>query len=242
MSIIIGYKQEKEWRRNIVYQEAIEKSRNEREQSTSVLLPQFIAKELLSKPNSPPNCIPLLLCPCSTTCTQNMMILLLNSILKRLKPLGLFFFPNFFDLIFDFLLKKKKKKRDAYICVSFEGLPESVLQFALSVLSIHNQLKDYRIQNIFQPENVSDPINIHIRIGIAHGYVLGCILGRSCLRFHIFGKALNHAIELEGKCLPNSILGICVYYMHITKEKCQTALIDFKKHDTLDAYWVTCKA
>ncbi|ETO18483.1 adenylate cyclase [Reticulomyxa filosa] len=47
--MIIGYKQEKEWRRNIVYEEAIEKSKKEREQSTSVLLPLFVAQQLLCK-------------------------------------------------------------------------------------------------------------------------------------------------------------------------------------------------
>ncbi|ETO01006.1 adenylate cyclase, partial [Reticulomyxa filosa] len=49
VSMIIGYKQEKEWRRNIVYEEAIEKSKKEREQSTSVLLPLFVAQQLLCK-------------------------------------------------------------------------------------------------------------------------------------------------------------------------------------------------
>ncbi|ETN98790.1 adenylyl/guanylyl cyclase domain-containing protein [Reticulomyxa filosa] len=49
VSMIVGYKQEKESRRNIVYDEAIEKSRKDREQSMSVLLPLFVAKQLLYK-------------------------------------------------------------------------------------------------------------------------------------------------------------------------------------------------
>ncbi|ETO30429.1 hypothetical protein RFI_06691, partial [Reticulomyxa filosa] len=132
-----------------------------------------------------------------------------------------------------FNVEKIETIGDAYICVSFAGPPEPVINFALNVASLHKQLKGHRIQNIFQSDNFSAPINIQIRIGIAHGRALGCILGRSCLRFHIFGKALNHAIQLEGACLPN-----CILACPQTKEKCENVLIDFKKHDTLDAYWV----
>ncbi len=70
-------------------------------------------------------------------------------------------------------------------------------------------------------------------VGIACGDVLGCILGKSGLRFHIFGKALNRAIELEGICESNRIL-VCSE----TKQKCENMFLKFEKHEKEDAFWV----
>ncbi|ETO06608.1 hypothetical protein RFI_30785 [Reticulomyxa filosa] len=237
---MIGYKQEKESRRNIIYEEAIEKSKNEREQSTSMLLPLFIAQQLLYKSTFERNKGFLKRRFRSATVFQSdlMGFTQLSSTLDPSFIVSLLhhLYAKYDKFAAQFNVEKIETIGDAYICVSFDKHPEHVIEFALNVVHMHIQLKDYRIPNIFQSDNFSDPVNIHIRIGIAHGNALGCILGRSCLRFHIFGSALNQAIQLEGKCLPNSILA-CPQ----TKAKCEDTFINFRKHDTLNAYWVNRK-
>ncbi|ETO14386.1 hypothetical protein RFI_22986 [Reticulomyxa filosa] len=193
----------------------LKKSRKERQQSTSVLLPSFIANQLLHKSLFDRNNICLKRSFQSATVFQSDLIgfTALSSTVHPSFVVSLLhhFYAKYDHFAAHFNVQKIETIGDAYICVSFGGPTEPVIDFALSVVNVHKQLKDYRIQNILQPGNVSDPINISIRVGIARGNVLGCILGRSCLRFHIFGSALDHAIQLEGKCLPNSILGIHLY-------------------------------
>ncbi|ETO30385.1 hypothetical protein RFI_06736 [Reticulomyxa filosa] len=229
-----------------------------------MLLPLFVAQQLLRKSMSERNRRLLKQQFRSATVFQSdlMGFTQLSSTLDPSFIVSLLhhLYAKYDQFATQFNVEKIETIGDAYICVSFGGHPEHIIEFALNVVNMHIQLKDYRIPNIFQHESVSNPININIRIGIAHGHVLGCILGRSCLRFHIFGNALDRAIQLEGKCLPNSILGI---YTHIfinyhtlfyhftfglaptacpqTKAKCEDVLVNFIKHDTLDAYWVSRK-
>ncbi|ETO31648.1 guanylyl cyclase [Reticulomyxa filosa] len=142
---------EKEWRRNIVYEEAIEKSKKEREQSTSVLLPLFVAQQLL----------------CKSMLEQSKQFLDNNP--SFVVSLLHHFYSKYDQFAAQFNVEKIETIGDAYICVSFGGIPEHIIEFALNVVNMHIQFKDSRIPNIFQPGHVSDPINIHIRVGIAHG-------------------------------------------------------------------------
>ncbi|MES1911935.1 MAG: hypothetical protein MHM6MM_004291 [Cercozoa sp. M6MM] len=80
---------------------------------------------------------------------------------------------------------------DAFIAVNFAGPPDSVLDFALDILAVHRQYSEH---------------DIGARIGIAYGWTIGCKLGVSSIRYHVFGDALDLAVKLEEKSDRGRIL------------------------------------
>ena len=76
--------------------------------------------------------------------------------------------------------------------------------------------------------------DINVRIGIATGECHGCVVGKSGLRFHLFGPALDQAIHLEEIAKQQQIL-VC----QETKARSKNRFIKFIPHATEPgAYWV----
>ena len=70
-------------------------------------------------------------------------------------------------------------------------------------------------------------------VGIATGFVNGCILGKTGLRFHLFGYALERAIFLEQNCMSGKIL-----IDEKSMDKYKDDALTFQKHENIEnAYW-----
>merc|ERR1719206_16592 len=108
----------------------------------------------------------------SSTRTPAQVVAFLNKLYMKLDALCM-----------DHGLEKVDTIGDAYICITFTGSPDPVLQFALKLIDT---------AEIFVDENVG------LRIGIATGKVIGTVLGECTKRYAVFGAALNRAITLEG--------------------------------------------
>ena len=106
--------------------------------------------------------------------------------------------------------------------------------------------KNGSFENTVESQNTTDefderctldgrPIrNINVRIGIATGECHGCVVGKSGLRFHLFGPALDQAIHLEGIAGQQQIL-VCAK----TKNRSKNRFIKFIPHDKeIGAYLV----
>ena len=89
-----------------------------------------------------------------------------------------------------FGLEKIDSIGDAYICISFTGSPDPVLQFALKL-----------VEDICDDDDV-----VGMRVGIATGYAIGTVLGECTKRYAVFGAALNRAIKLEESSKNKRIL------------------------------------
>jgi len=119
-----------------------------------------------------------------------------------------------------FGLEKIDTIGDAYICISFTGSPDPILEFALKL-----------VEEVFD-----ESFPVGIRIGIAMGYAIGTVLGECTKRYAMFGDALNRAIALENKSGNKQIL--CCQNTHKRASK----MFRFLPNDDNEAdnsYWLT---
>ena len=250
----LKYQNEKAWRKNIIYNEGIKKSRDERQESTSILIPQVIVGQVIKQSLTSSNKLLSRKFKSATIFQSDIVgFTKLSSQLNASQVVALL--HNLYEIYDKFTIQCQCEKietiGDAYICVNFtKGSSEKVIQFALNVIDAHQQMQQYQIKPLMDDNinknyfellsknlnyNDSPIIDVNVRCGIATGNVTGCVLGLSGLRFHLFGEALERAIQLEGISQTNRVL-VCSK----TKQHCHDKFIKFEKcnDNNIDAYYV----
>ena len=82
------------------------------------------------------------------------------------------------------------------MCVVLDGSPEPILDFALRIptaLAESNKKLDL-------------PSSLQVRIGVSYGACYGSVIGSEISRFHLFGRAHDHAIAIEQAGVADTVL------------------------------------
>ena len=233
----LKYVNEKAWRKNIIYNSAIRKSRDEREESTSILIPKIIVAAVMKQTLQSSNKLLSRRFKSATIFQSDIVgFTKISSALTAAQVVSLLhtLYEYYDQFTLECNVEKIETIGDAYICVNFTSSSSNVIEFALKVCDAHRQMQRFQVtemagnapksleEALAEKENEVPVIDVDVRCGIASGnvagtcsvhfifcHVLGCFLVKRLYTYF----ALEMAVTLRVIHKLTLSLSLCLLFL-----------------------------